>query len=105
MRKQTWLKSFWPQVHFNLQHQHWSLTQLQSDTFRLPLLGGKILNQESLTGKNWMDLFTCLTALSISQSWKIIKGDLPPSSKEHFFKLLMAQLWVNIQQKNDCLNY
>lgn len=38
-------------------------------------------------------VLTCLTALSMSQSWKIISGDLPPSSKEHFFKLLTAQLY------------
>jgi hypothetical protein len=37
---------------------------------------------------------TCLTALSISQSLKIIRGDLPPNSREHFFRLLVAQLFT-----------
>lgn len=33
------------------------------------------------------------TALSMSQSLKMMRGDFPPSSKETFFTLLTAQLW------------
>ena len=32
-----------------------------------------------------------LTAFSISQSAKMMRGDLPPSSSEHFFRLDSAQ--------------
>lgn len=39
----------------------------------------------------WSTL-TIRTALSSSQSLNIISGDLPPSSRETFFKLLTAQL-------------
>ena len=46
MRNQTWLKSSWPKIHFILQQQHCILTQLQSHTLRLLLLGGKF-NVES----------------------------------------------------------
>ena len=35
---------------------------------------------------------TCLTALSRSQSLKIMSGDLPPSSSDTFFTLLSAAL-------------
>lgn len=34
---------------------------------------------------------TMRTALSRSQSLKIMKGDFPPSSRETFFRLLTAQ--------------
>lgn len=33
------------------------------------------------------------TALSMSQSLKMRRGDFPPSSRETFFRLLTAQLW------------
>lgn len=33
------------------------------------------------------------TALSMSQSLKMMSGDFPPSSRETFFRLLTAQLW------------
>ena len=42
---------------------------------------------------------TCLTALSISQSWKIINGDFPPSSKDTFLMLLIAALFKNNENK------
>lgn len=32
------------------------------------------------------------TALSMSQSLNMMRGDFPPSSRETFFRLLMAQL-------------
>lgn len=38
--------------------------------------------------------FTMRTALSMSQSLKMMRGDFPPSSKETFFTLLTAQLWT-----------
>lgn len=37
-------------------------------------------------------LLTMRTALSMSQSLKIMRGDFPPSSRETFFRLLSAQL-------------
>jgi len=36
---------------------------------------------------------TNLTAFSKSASAKIINGDLPPSSNDTFFTLLIAALW------------
>ena len=46
-----------------------------------------------------------LTAFSISQSAKMIKGDFPPSSREHFFKFDSAQdfmmLWpISVEPVN-----
>ena len=38
---------------------------------------------------------TCLTAMSILQSAKMTNGDLPPNSRDTFFKLLVAQLKYN----------
>lgn len=39
-----------------------------------------------------MNELTMRTALSMSQSLKMIRGDFPPSSRETFFTLLTAQL-------------
>lgn len=37
---------------------------------------------------------TMRTALSMSQSLKMMRGDFPPSSRETFFTLLTAQLYM-----------
>lgn len=46
------------------------------------------------------DTLTSRTALSSSQSLNIMSGDLPPSSRETFFKLLTAQLEKNKWEMN-----
>lgn len=43
---------------------------------------------------------TMRTALSMSQSLKMMRGDFPPSSRETFFRLLSAQLWQEITQED-----
>lgn len=43
-------------------------------------------------GSETKGTLTILTALSRSQSLKIMRGDLPPNSRETFFTLLIAQL-------------